>query len=291
VPIAATVSGTVRHETHGEAGFAQVTLWRADPSCKPIAVAAQATADHAGRYDLPLQEAGDCIVAEAVAAGARGRATSPARAQVALDIRLDPAPPLTRADADALVASLKAAINDNDEAAINAIAPHFLVHDDEAIRVGIEHLRVALGKVATARLVEERPGDYVYEIAGTNGATTRFGVQQYGRRIASNPMLYYGSRAQRFVSMFARLVAANDAEKLARLLTADDIDYPVDKARSVIARYAVLGDVESARSVFTGIDEQKSTLRYRIEGRRRDGSTASIPIELGYGDGLLWLRE
>ncbi|HEX2123046.1 MAG TPA: hypothetical protein VHL59_15545, partial [Thermoanaerobaculia bacterium] len=251
----------------------------------------RATADHAGRYELPLEEAGHCIVAEATAAGASGRATAPAGARVTLDIRLDPPAPLTRTDAFALAALLERAVNENDQTAIDALAPHFLVHDDEAIRVGIEHLRVALGKIANARLVEERPSDYVFEIAGTNGATTRFGVQQYGRRIASNPMLYYGSRATHFLSAFARLVAANDAERLARLLTADEIDYPVDKARSVIARYAALSDLESARSVFTGIDERTSTLRYRIEGRRRDGSTVSVPIELGYGDGLLWLRE
>ena len=93
------------------------------------------------------------------------------------------------------------------------------------------------------------------------------------------------------MATFQRLIAANEAEKLARLLTPDDIDYPVDKAKRVIQRYAALRDLASAQGVFAGIDERTSTLRYRIEGRRRDGTAASVPLELGYGDGLLWLRE
>lgn len=297
VRIAATVSGTIHHAASGEAGFAGVTVKRGDSDCRTSEVIAETFADHRGRYSLDFQNANECVIVEASAAGARGAASALNRSatpkqRVELSVQLEKPEPLTRAGADAVVASLKAAVNDSDARAMYLVAQNFLLDHDEAPRVGMEHLRTVLGNIVNARLIEERPSDFVYELAGTTGATSRFGVQQYGgRRIASNPMMHYGWRASRFVATFARLVADNDAEKLARLLTPDDADYPVEKARAVIARHAVLANVTGGRGVFTGIDERTSTIRYRIDVRHPNGTPASVPIELGYGDGLLWLRE
>lgn len=295
------VRGTVLQPL-GDGGFADVTIWYAGSSCETTEVAARTRADHAGRFEVTIEQRGnDCIVGDATAAGASGRASvlprngSPPPAVVELQIRLSTPSPLTRSAADALASALQKAVNDDDQQAIDFLAPHFLLHDAEGMRTGIEHLRIHLGTIVATSVVDERHEDrfdeFVYELTGSNGTKTRFPIQQGPRRNAFHPVIQTASRANRYVGTFARLVAANDVEKLARLLTADDIDYPVEKARAVIARYRELAGLESARTVFTGFDEARSTLRYRIEGRRRDGTTASVPIELGYGDGLLWLRE
>jgi hypothetical protein len=86
-------------------------------------------------------------------------------------------------------------------------------------------------------------------------------------------------------------IADGDAERLARVLNPDDIDFPVPRAREMIAAYrARYGDVAAIRAEFVGVDEGKNVLRWRLRGRGPRGEEVTEPIDLGFGDGLIGIR-
>jgi hypothetical protein len=86
-------------------------------------------------------------------------------------------------------------------------------------------------------------------------------------------------------------IADGDAERLARVLNPDDVDFPVPRAQERIADYRRrYRDLRAVRAEFAGVDERKNVLRWRLRGRDPQGQEVIEPIDLAFGDGLIGIR-
>ena len=82
----------------------------------------------------------------------------------------------------------------------------------------------------------------------------------------------------------------DDAGALARLMTADDLDYPVEDARRVLARYKPSFPVRGGRFELMAVNESRNTFTYRVTWEGETQSKTET-IVLRYGDGLLGYVE
>lgn len=245
-----------------------------------------------------------CVVVEASFGGATGRAMTrvtfgsyaPPRPEQSahVAIRLDPAPPLTRAIGDRLVAQLVRAIGNPDEPGLAAVGRH-VWGGEPAVRAAADAYRRTLGTDVRWSVVTEDStsrGEFRridYRLSG-NGVIGILGIEGGAVIRVHSPPLFYAARADAFVRRFFELVVRNDSEAMARLLTADDIDFPVSDARRIVESWrAEFDEIRAVTPSLLAFDEAHSTIRYRVTGTR-NGSPRTRDMLLGYGDGLLWLR-
>jgi hypothetical protein len=206
------------------------------------------------------------------------------RVSAPITIEVPPRRPLTAADAERLVNLLAEAIND--PARDGKELEPYILHGPEALRVARLHYRTALGKVTNVRHVKE----LIFELQGTKGRSIVEAHHEDRVRIHSS-LLDYGFRAERFMKVYLGAIADGDAERLARVLNPDDIDFPVPRAREMIAAYRRrYRDVSAIRAEFVAVDEQKNALRWRLRGLGPDGREVIEPIDLVFGDGLIGVR-
>lgn len=206
------------------------------------------------------------------------------RVSAPIAIEVPPLTELTAAEAERVVRLLAEAINDPARDTIG-LAPYIL-HGPDALRIALVHYRTALGKVANVRHVKE----LIFELQGAKGTSLVEAHREDRVRIHS-PLLDYAFRAERFMKAYLDAVAEGDAERLARVLNPDDVDFPVPRAREMIAAYrGRYRDVRAIRAEFAGVDERKAVLRWRLRGPGPDGKEVTEPIDLGFGDGLIGIR-
>jgi hypothetical protein len=259
-----TVSGTITTPRGAPADGALVVVRECNGKREWGAVA-----DERGQYQVDVEA--DCVTVEASAGGAMGRSTT-------TSVRLQPAPDLTERRAQELIDTLLRAIGGDDEAvgALETYTPH---HAD-ALRVALENFRLVAGTTPVAKPVRDSLiRGFEYEVGPTRVYVTGDDTHR-----VTGPLFEYSWRGAQYVTTFARLIAAGDAERLARLLNPDDVEYPVEDARKLIARMQPRLDWMRSRARFTGIDER--TIQFELT----DG-TRGVGVALAYGDGLLSLRE
>lgn len=206
------------------------------------------------------------------------------RVSAPITIEVPPPAQLTASEAERLVRLLAAAINDpaHDTA---ELAPYIL-HGPDALHAALVQYRTALGKVRNVRHVKE----FIFEMQGTKGTSLVEAHREDRIRIHS-ALLDYAFRAERFMKAYLDAIAKGDAERLSRVLNPDDIDFPVPRARELIAEYRRrYRDVASIRAEFVGVDERKNVLRWRLRGPGPNGEEVTEPIDLGFGDGLIGIR-
>jgi hypothetical protein len=269
-PPGRTVSGTIRTPRGAAADGAVVRVRECNGGREWGAVA-----DEQGRYQVEIDADAGCVTVDATAGGGTGRSST-------TDVRLLRAPALTEQRAQELVDTLVRAIGGDDQAAgaLETYTPH---HAD-ALRVALENFRIAVGDSPTVRRIPDSLiQGFEYELLGPRGSTRVYVTEDDLHRLIG-PVLYYSWPGAQYVTSLARFVAGNDAERLARLLSPDDIDYPVEDARKLIARLQPRLDWMHSRARFVDIDDH--TIRYEVT----DG-TQTVPITLTYADGLLSLRE
>jgi hypothetical protein len=234
-----------------------------------------AVADEQGHYQVEIDAEAHCVTVEATAGGATGRSN-------ATSLQLSRAPALTEQRAQELVDTLVRAIGGDDQA--TAALETYTPHHADALRVALENFRIAVGDAPTLRRVPDSLIEgFEYELLGPRGSTRVYVTDDDLHRVVG-PVLYYSWFGAQYATALARFIAANDAERLARLLSPDDIDYPVEDARKLIARFQPRLDWARSRARFVGVDDH--TMRYELS----DG-TRTVPVTLVYGDGLLSLRE
>jgi hypothetical protein len=276
----AHVFGRVTSASGFGIAHADVLVHVADAVCRPTETLVGAVTDGNGEYLAEVEGAGECVVVEAKSGGATGAATqrvafaveSP---RVRVDVRLDRAPALTDAEAERLVRLLADAINGQPPEELS----QYVLHGPEALRVALEQYRTLLGGRVTS---VQRVAGFQYALNGTSHVD----VHQEDQIRLHSPLLDYGFRAERFMSLYLRAIASGDAEMLARVLNPDDVDFPVPRAREIIEDYRRrYGDVAAVRAEFVGVDERRNVLLWRLRG---NGVTE--PIELGFGDGLIGMR-
>jgi len=121
-----------------------------------------------------------------------------------------------------------------------------------------------------------------------------------GRLPAAGGLLNQGPRVRPYVARYLELLQAGDAGALARFLTVDDLDYPVDLARQAIDRCAAETAVETLAFEYNGFGPLQyregqvtgpSIFRFTITGRTPDGQALAHPIRLVIGDGLISLDD
>jgi len=276
----AHVSGRVTSASGFGIAHADVLVRLADAACRPTETFVGAVTDDNGEYLAVVEGAGECVVVEAKSGGAAGTATQmwgglqPAE-KVRVDVRLARAPALTDVEAERLVRLLADAINGEPSEELN----RYILHGPEALRVALGQYRTLLGgRVTSVR----RVAGFRYALNGTSHVD----VHQEDLIRLHSPLLDYGFRAERFMSLYLRAIATGDAEMLARVLNPDDVDLPVPRAREIIEDYRRrYRDVAAIRAEFAGVDEQRNVLLWRLRG---DGVTE--PIELRFGDGLIGVR-
>jgi hypothetical protein len=297
----AEARGTVTDARGGPVEGASVVVRVSQkPVCAAVVTEARTTTDRLGAYSTLLslktaQDTAACVTVTATGAGTVGsgsgqvvfRSTSPSNSPdvSSVDVRLQRAEPLSREGADALAAGIVAAINGDAERAANL---HSLIYGGKAsVDAGLRNLRHYLGRAESAQYKNtegsNRDVRYSYRVVGTSGRSSELVISQDETVRVWNPLLYYSGRADRMTSEMIRLIAANDATTLARLLTADDIDFPVPDAQKIIDDYRRRYGSRSLSASFDRLEETRNSIIYRIDGTNDE-------IEMGYGDGLLFLK-
>jgi hypothetical protein len=299
------VGGTVVDASGMIVEEAAVVIRAADAGCVATGEPVGTQSDASGRFSVlvpgdPGPVSDGCVEVVASSGGASGRATSPARFTSAeprtpLDVRvrLERAPRVDRQFAEKIMEALQRAINDNDQDAIAFLLP-YANGGAEAFHAGLEDMRVVLGRATRFELGDEAPAQqqprYSARLFGTTSQSLTFSINDDERIRFHNPVIWYSRDARNWAREFMARIAAGDAERLARLLSPDDLEYPVDRARALMERYRSRIDFSRGRFEFAGIDERRNSFRYRLIGEY-DGKPAEEIVELGYGDGLLGLRE
>jgi hypothetical protein len=305
---AAIIGGEVTDVRGRVVPYAEVTVSAADSSCRKRLAAIGWLADAGGRYDVTLG-AGvgppfhGCVIVEARSGGAMGQATAPAtftaskeeRVPVRADVVLREPELLSLQEAERLVGLLGEAIEGADRGVGMDLA-RYVAGGPEAARVAVEQYRQLLGTVVTIRRVAtegfdgNRHVDYrrvAFEIAGSSGRTAAVDVHQGELTRLHGLLLDYGLRSQRFVNAYLRAISSGDAMMLARILSPDDIDFPVEAASEIILRYRARFDTGTLRADFVDADHRANTIRWRIRGRTLAGGEASETLDLITGDGLI----
>ena len=285
-----------------------VTVTVGLPGCVPAGEKALVFADERGDYELSIHaghgaDLVTCVLVEATLGGATSTrniegvqfrvpsdTVRPERFRA--DLSLERIPPLTRSEGEALLESFVSMLNGNDRVEVPMSA--YVFGGPEALRVAIEDYRALLGeRISATFTTSEMSGSHQRidaTLVGDKGGPLSLSIYQDRVRRFISPIIDYGLRSRLFAASFSRLVGTGDAESLARLLTADDIDYTVENARRVIDRYKPPFEVRGGRFELAGIDERQHTMTYRLTWMGEGQETGST-IVIGYGDGLLSLRE
>ncbi|HEX6097721.1 MAG TPA: hypothetical protein VF432_15445 [Thermoanaerobaculia bacterium] len=206
------------------------------------------------------------------------------RVSAPITIQVPPLTELTMSQTERLVRLLAEAIND--PARHPTELEPYILHGPDALRAALLQYRTDLGKVTNVRHVKE----FIFELQGTKGTSLVEAHREDRVRIHS-ALLDYAFRAEGFLKAYLAAIADGDAERLARVLNPDDIDFPVPRAREMIAAYRKrYRDVRSIRAEFVDFDEPKNVLRWRLRGPGPDGKEVTETIDLGFGDGLIGIR-
>ncbi|HVE70865.1 MAG TPA: hypothetical protein VNI54_05810 [Thermoanaerobaculia bacterium] len=273
-----TVSGTVLNASGHRIAHADVVAHAADDLCHAFSIHVGAHTDGNGEYAATVPMDVTCVVIDARSGGtSRQVAQSVTGRRARIDVRLPRAEPLSAAEQHQLVRLLAEAISDPSRS--RAELQPYILHGPEALRVAIDHYRILLGDHVVATGMELR---------GANGRTSRVDITQKDLVRLHSPLLDYGFRGERFMSVYLRTIASGDAVRLSQVLNPDDIDVPVERAQEIIDDYRRrYRDVVSIRAEFVDYDETRHVLRWRLRGA--NGITETI--DLGFGDGLIGIRE
>lgn len=303
---AALVSGEVVTSRGMRVAYADVRIAATGPGCRGISEELGVISDAAGEFHAqvdrgvgPAHEG--CVVVTARSGDAAGSATAAAfftaakeqRVPVRVTVTLAPAEPLTLSRAETIVRELAEAIN-NPASSGPATLALYLNGGSEALRVATEHYRSILGRVTAVEPVPV-PTHFVspafsFRLVGSSEATARIHVVQEDLTRVHSLLLDYGMRSEAFMIGYARSIGSGDAVALARLLTADDIDFPVERAREMITDYRQRYDTATLRPEFVSADEERQTITWRLSGRTPSGETRSETIVLITGDGLIEIK-
>lgn len=179
---AAVAAGVIRDAGGRPVSRAAISAWAADPACNVVGHPETAVSGEDGSYQIRVtQSVGPqfdaCIVLEARAGGTVTRAQYPVHYapdsvgnnSVRADITLLPATLLTRQEADRLIELVQRAMR-NEYQAMQELAP-YLNLDSSQVNAALAPFMQRTRRVENVVLLEERNGQYVYELQGGRGPT------------------------------------------------------------------------------------------------------------------------
>jgi hypothetical protein len=212
-----------------------------------------------------------------------------------------------KSEANGLVSRLVAGINARNPIAVASVSA-FPGEDPDtsAARAAIEGFRHHLqDHVIECRFVGHPEGwdsHLEYMLIGASGASKAVVVYHDEFRNHSrvyDEFLAYFSRAQHYAPAVMDAVRRRDAQRLARLLSPDDLDYPVPLAEQAIAGYASRFDLPTLRIDYKGLDPSPAAgygpdvrrwFGYTVHGMK-DGQPVAHDILIIHGDGLIGWRD
>lgn len=283
---------------------ARITAWGAGSDCRPEGYPVVTIAGPAGEYALSLErgvgpDEWGCIAAEARAGGALTNLERPIlftaakgdrRSRLDLEISLPRAPILTRAEGERLIGVLVAALKSGDEAAIEEL-DLYIRGDRQRVNAALDAYRQYLRGVSEIEFVDAEGSHWMrWRLTGAAGRTVPTSVYRETLIELHGPLIDFGDRGAGFVRRILDLAHQGDPERMARLLTADDEEVPLETAQRVIDHLRARFDLPRASVVLAGVDDAGNVLRYRVSGSSREGTASEEILEVGYGDGLVWLR-
>jgi hypothetical protein len=213
------------------------------------------------------------------------------------------------ARADSLVSRLVQAINDSDTAAVAGLASAPGEQLDTLAAAGAlagyrHHFEEQ--HIAECELVEEFPGPdthFVYRLKSVAGSTKDVGVyhdQRHDHLRAYDEFLRYFGRAQRHSAAIVAAIRSKDPRELARLLSIDDLDYPVWLAEQAVENYRRQFDLPEIQLHYEGLErtprmgdlnaDLNRWFIYRITGTK-GGRAVEHGVVISHGDGLLGWRD
>jgi hypothetical protein len=219
--------------------------------------------------------------------------------------------PTLRARADSLIADLVAGINRRDATLVGALTAYPDEQPDtaaakEAIADFRHHFREQ--PVTGFAFIRQHGPDgsprvIHFEYEFTSASARKPVVAYYDERIDRfrlyDEFLGYSAYARSLTRGVVEALRTRDSTRLARLLSPDDIDYPVAQAGRVIASYARRFDLATLRFRFDGLAPERPGgygprvnrwFRYTIHGSK-DGAPVEHRVELIHGDGLVGWRD
>ncbi|HEX6988748.1 MAG TPA: LCP family protein [Bacillota bacterium] len=118
--------------------------------------------------------------------------------------------------------------------------------------------------------------------------------------VLAGVLLNQGPWVRPYLARYLELLKAGDAETLARFLTVDDVDYPVDLARQALDRYAAEAAVDTLAFEYDGFGPLRldgdqvvgnQVFHFTIHGRTPAGEALEHQVQVVVGDGLLSLQD
>jgi hypothetical protein len=206
--------------------------------------------------------------------------------------------------ADSLVVLLVAGINSGNASTVARLLNPHAGRDDEAFAAtaiqGFRH-HFDEATLTGCRFVEAHGGPDVhleYRLVAVTGESKPVVAYHDSR---SDQMWLYDEflaafpRAEHYAGAIVEAIARQDAERLARLLSVDDIDYPEHLAGEAIAAYARRFELSTLRVEFAGLGPGPDMegapavnrpFLYRVAGTM-DGRPVQHDVVVRHGDGLV----
>ena len=285
---------------------ARLRAWGADATCVPSGSQFETTSGADGTFTLLVTrgigptESG-CILIEAALGGSQLRRRIPgvfasgegADHRVFADFHLPPPAILGFDEAEKMVRDLAAAPRAGDPRAIEDL-DLYVRGNAEAFRGALEQMARYLRDIHSVERLDKEPtmGAYRFRLHGVAGRTATIDVVQQDLIELRGPLIDDAPRAWILLRRVLQMAHEGDADRMARILTADDEeeDLPVEKAQRLVERLRTRFDLGRTTITLTENDEEARLFRYRISGESRSGEPGEEIMEIGYGDGLVWLR-
>ena len=302
-PNAAHVTGRVVDRTGLGVDGASVLARAAGVDCAVEGGGPETVSDSSGAFSITVErgvgpiEPG-CVVIEAKAGGAIGRAERPVvyssttddpGREVDLLLTLGAPPPLDGAAGERLIGLLDRSMRGDHDAMRELDL--YIRGDLGRVRPIVDAHSSWLRGIRSAEIIESEEGRRLrWRLHGVQDRSVTITVVRDGLLELHGPLVDYGDRGAGFVRRILDVAHQGDADRMARLLDPDDLPVPRETAQGLIDRLRAKFDLPRATVVLVGVDELGNALRYAVRGPSRTGEQSEEILEVGFGDGLVALR-
>ncbi|MGH9457628.1 MAG: hypothetical protein ACRD2J_08320 [Thermoanaerobaculia bacterium] len=281
-----------------------VSVWSTGADCRLAGEPVTATGGMGGEFAIEVErgvgpEEFGCVVVEARAGGSSVRAErhvvftaaqGDPRNRVELRLQLPRAPELTRDEGERLVRLLAEAVRTGAPATIEELDPH-IRGDRQRVHAALDAYRQYLRTIDSIEFAGAEGTHWMrWRMNGVADRSVTTAVYRESLIELHGPLIDYGDRAAGFVRRILEVAHQGDIERMARVLTSDDEDVPLETAQRVIDFLRARFDLPRASVVLAEVDERLNVLRYRVSGPSREGTLSQEILTVVYGDGLVGLR-
>ncbi|MCP2729007.1 hypothetical protein [Limnofasciculus baicalensis] len=142
----------------------------------------------------------------------------------------------------------------------------------------------------SGEFINQASGKFYYLLYNKSGVKKEIAINQESGNIRlGDEFFQYSYPAKVLLAKTIQAIKTEDPVLLAKVLTADDIDYPVAKAKDAIAKYRATFDPNTLAYRFDGLDKNRH-FNYTIYGTKA-GKSVEHHVTIIYGDSLVGLQD